>query len=107
MSTSRKLTVLLLDAALSSGAYAQSSGTKCGRTDCFSDASIRAEVQKKLNEQPSLRFFNIQVLAADHAVYLRGFVDTRVDRRQADAVARAVPGVSKVYNDLALNGNGN
>jgi osmotically-inducible protein OsmY len=107
MFTSRRLAVLLLAAALSSGALAESSGGKCASTDCLGDANIRAEVQKKLNEQPSLKFFDIHVMAADRAVYLSGIVDTRADRSRAAAIARAVPGVSKVYNDLALSGNGN
>jgi osmotically-inducible protein OsmY len=38
-------------------------------------------------------------------VYLEGLVDTEIDRSQADEIARAVPGVLQVHNELALNGN--
>jgi osmotically-inducible protein OsmY len=96
MLTCRNLTVLLAAAAVSLGAYADPKQE---------DAQIRAEVQKQINESPSLKFHNISVRSVDHVVYLQGLVDTRVDRNQAGAIARAVPGVKKVYNELALNGN--
>jgi osmotically-inducible protein OsmY len=97
MSTSRSLTVLMLAAVVAGSAYAKADGE---------DEKIRAEVQKQIDERPALRFYGISVRTFDHVVYLEGLVDTSFDRSQAEAIARAVPGVTKVYDKLELNGNG-
>ena len=67
---------------------------------------IRAEVQTQIDERPSLKFYGISVRTVDDVVYLEGLVDTSFDRNQAEAIARAVLGVTKVYDKLVLNGNG-
>jgi osmotically-inducible protein OsmY len=97
MVTTRHLTTLALAAVLSGAAYAQGSAD---------DAQINAEVQKQIREQPSLRFHNISVRTVDHKVYLQGLVDTRSEFQEAGLVAGSVPGVTKVYNGLGLDGNG-
>jgi len=99
MFTSRRLTVVALAAALSGAACADFLG------DNSQDASLRSEVVKQINARSSLRFFNLDVQAHDHAVYLEGLVDTGVDRDLAEQVALAVPGVSRVYNGLVIEGN--
>jgi osmotically-inducible protein OsmY len=96
MFTSRHLTILMFAAVLSGGAFAKHDAE---------DARIRAEVQKRINERPSLQFHNIAVGTVDHVVYLEGLVDTEIDWSQADEIARSVPGVSRVDNELVLNGN--
>ena len=40
----------------------------------------------------------------DHDVYLYGSVTSRMDSEQAEAIARAVPGVKNVYNGLGSFG---
>jgi osmotically-inducible protein OsmY len=70
------------------------------------DTQIRAEVTQRINERPVLRFANIDVQSFHNNVYLNGLVDTGAESAQAEAIARSVPGVSKVYNGLGLNGNG-
>ena len=70
------------------------------------DTQIRAEVTQRINERPVRRFANIDVQCFHHDVYLNGLVDTGAESAQAEAIARSVPGVSKVYNGLGLNGNG-
>jgi osmotically-inducible protein OsmY len=70
-----------------------------------SDQQVRAEVQAQINERPSLRFFNIVVYAFNREVYLKGLVDTMVDRDLAGAIADSVPGVKLVHNELAMNGS--
>ena len=105
MSKSARLYLLAVAAALSTSGCAQMFG-RCDSSDCAEDARIRAEVQKQMDESPSLRFFSIHVEAHNQAVYLEGLVDTRVDRNNATDLARAVPGVKMVYNELGLRGNG-
>ncbi|HEX4585262.1 MAG TPA: BON domain-containing protein [Burkholderiaceae bacterium] len=96
MITSRHLTTFALVAVLSGAAYAQGSAE---------DQQIRAEVQKQISEQPSLKFHNISVRTVNHVVYLGGLVDTRAERHQAGHIAGSIPGVTKVYNDVVLNAN--
>ena len=70
----------------------------------LSDRRVSAEVRSQINERPSLRFFNIVVYVVDRDVYLKGIVDTTVDRCMAGVIAGAVPGVKVVHNELALYG---
>jgi osmotically-inducible protein OsmY len=70
------------------------------------DAQIRAEVTQRINERPALRFANIDVQSFHRDVYLNGLVDTGAESAQAEAIARSVPSVRKIYNGLGLNGNG-
>jgi osmotically-inducible protein OsmY len=98
MSTiSRSLTALALAGVLSGGAYAATSPD---------DAQISAAVREQINEKPSLKFYNISVRTVHGVVYLEGLVDTTVDQGEAEAIAGAVPGVAKVYDELAVSGNG-
>lgn len=106
MSSFGRFNALMIASVLSTAALAQGSGQLCGSTGCADDARIRDQVQQQINQSASLRFHNIRVETVAHVVYLKGIVDTRVDRRQANAIARSVPGVERVYNDLVLNGNG-
>ena len=105
MFTSMRLTLVALAAALSGAACADFLGDNCGSPQCTQDVAIRSEVVKQINARSSLRFFNIDVQTYHHAVYLEGLVDTGVDRGMAEDVALAVPGVTKVYNGLVIEGN--
>jgi osmotically-inducible protein OsmY len=67
------------------------------------DAQIRAEVTRRINEKPELRSENIVVQSSDHDVYLSGLVETRMDSDEAGSIAQTVPGVRNVYNGLASN----
>ena len=69
----------------------------------LSDAQLRAEVSQQINDRPQLRFHNIDVQSFRHNVYLYGLVDTGTESADAEAVARSVPSVRRVYNGLALN----
>jgi osmotically-inducible protein OsmY len=71
----------------------------------LSDRQVSAEVRSQINERPSLRFFNIVVYVVDRDVYLKGIVDTPVDRCMAGVIAGAVPGVKVVHNELAMYGS--
>jgi osmotically-inducible protein OsmY len=104
MFTSTRLFLAGLTVALSAGACADFG--KCASAQCAEDARIRAVVMQRIDQRPSLRFFNIDVQASDRDVYLLGLVDTEIDRYQAEQVASAVPGVKRVYDGLELMGNG-
>jgi osmotically-inducible protein OsmY len=92
-----------LVAVLSAGACADFTGGQCASTECADDAKIQAEVKRQIDERSSLRFFNINVRTVNRVVYLEGLVDTNVDRGLAKEIARAVPDVKAVYDNLNLN----
>jgi osmotically-inducible protein OsmY len=100
---SRCVILLALTASLSGAGCAVFE--KC-ESACAEDARLRDEVSKQINARSSLRIFNIDIQTHRHAVYLGGLVDTEVDRGMAGDIAMAVPGVTRVYNGLALMGNG-
>ena len=68
------------------------------------DREIRAEVIRRIGQKPALATENIDVQSFDHNVYLYGSVTSRMDGEDAEAIARAVPGVKKVYNGLGSFG---
>ncbi len=105
MPRSPRLAAAALAGALSAGACAGLGG-HCATPQCAQDASLVAAVSQRINEHPSLRFFNLRIQASEGNVYLLGAVDTEVDRALAEDVARSVPGVRQVYNGLGLYGNG-
>ena len=105
MPFSHRLAAAALAGALSAAACAGLGGGHCATPDCEQDARLAAAVSQRINEHPSLRFFNLRIQASEGNVYLLGAVDTEVDRALAEDVARAVPGVRQVYNGLGLYGN--
>ncbi|HEX4584284.1 MAG TPA: BON domain-containing protein [Burkholderiaceae bacterium] len=105
MVTTMRVTLIALAAALSAAACAEFG--KCESAACIEDAKISGEVKRNIDERPSLRIFNIDVQASNRDVYLWGLVDGEMDRSRAEQIASAVPGVKKVYNGLAIMGNGN
>ena len=68
------------------------------------DSEIRAEVLRRIDEKPALATENIDVQSFDHNVYLYGSVTSRMDGEEAEAIARAVPGVNEVHNALGSLG---
>lgn len=98
MSMIRQLSVLVLAAVLSGAALA--------RMDSGEDARLRHAVLSEIDAHPALRIYHIGVHSDNGVVYLEGIVGTRIDRNEARDVARSVPGVRKVYNDLTLARNG-
>jgi osmotically-inducible protein OsmY len=99
-----RLLTVALATTLSASGCAYITG-HCEDPECADDARIRAQVSEQINARPSLRFFNIDIQTWHHNVYLRGLVDTEIDRDSAQRIALAVPGVKRVYNDLMINGS--
>lgn len=70
----------------------------------FTDREIRGEVMRRIDEKLVLGTQNISVQSFNHDVYLYGTADTRMESEEAEAIARTVPGVRKVYNGLGSLG---
>ena len=79
---------------------------KCG-TACPGDAEISAAVRARLDQHPELRAPNrLYVSTLDGVVYLSGEVATDLQRLDAEAIARATPGVTRVVDLINLEYNG-
>jgi osmotically-inducible protein OsmY len=66
------------------------------------DARTEAAVCRAFISDDALPAETINVAASDGAVTLRGSVDLPYQRDEAEAVARQVPGVSQVHNQLSV-----
>ena len=77
---------------------------KCGFAGCAGDADISAMVMSQLGHYAPL--YTIRVQTLDKVVYLRGQVDTDVERLLAVSVAGNVRGVSDVVDSISVNNIG-
>jgi osmotically-inducible protein OsmY len=66
------------------------------------DTAITTKVKSAIFNEPSLKVLKINVETQKSVVQLSGFADTRADMDKATEVARAVPGVRSVNNDMRL-----
>ena len=66
------------------------------------DATTTARVKSAIFQEPSLKSMQVSVETMQHVVQLSGFVDSTQARSKAGDVARAVPGVHSVRNDLIV-----
>jgi osmotically-inducible protein OsmY len=96
------LSVLALTAP---GCTAYDAYKKCGREGCEGDAQITQEIQQRFKQHPE---FGVQlhVKTTDRIVYLTGQVATDLQRADAESIARGVPQVREVINNIALSTSG-
>lgn len=66
------------------------------------DAAITAKVKTQLLRDPDVSGLQTQVETYKGQVQLSGFVDTPEQRAKAAEIARRVPGVKSVRNDLVV-----
>jgi osmotically-inducible protein OsmY len=76
---------------------------ECGLKECPADMDLSKSVQQKLDQHAELGApDSIRVMTIDHIVYLNGQVDGGLERRNAEAFAKQVPGVTKVVNNIVV-----
>ena len=68
------------------------------------DMKLSSQIERKMQSDSALGPDALRVQAADRVVYLNGCVDNWMEYYKAEAVARSVPGVAAVVNDLELRG---
>jgi hypothetical protein len=79
---------------------------KCG-SGCPGDAEMSAAVRARLYQHTELLAPNrVYVSTLDGIVYLSGQVATDTQRLDAEDIARATPGVTRVVNTIALEFQG-
>ncbi|MFM0322883.1 BON domain-containing protein [Caballeronia glebae] len=66
------------------------------------DAALAARVKAALSADPGLKPLPVSVATYRGVVQLSGYVDSEVQIQKALAVARGVPGVQSVSNELHL-----
>jgi osmotically-inducible protein OsmY len=66
------------------------------------DTAITTKVKSAIFNEPSLKVLKINVETYKSVVQLSGFADTRADMDKATDLARAVPGVRSVKNDMRV-----
>lgn len=67
------------------------------------DIKLSSDVQRAIDTHPALQMDLLRVQASNRVVYLNGIVDTWVEYYDAENAARAVPGVARVVNKLAIS----
>ena len=73
-----------------------------GTGEHFDDIVITTKVKSAVFGEPSLRSAEINVESFKEVVQLHGFVSSQADINRAVEVARRVPGVKSVKNDMRL-----
>jgi osmotically-inducible protein OsmY len=76
--------------------------TKEGTGEYVDDTVITTKVKAAIFNEPTLKVFQINVETFKGTVQLSGFVNSRTDISKAVEVARGVPGVTAVRNDIRL-----
>jgi len=100
------LTLLIATTASLGGCAALETLHKCG-SGCPGDAELSAAVRARLYQHTELLAPNsVYVSTLDGIVYLSGQVATDTQRLDAEDIARATPGVTRVVNTIALEFQG-
>lgn len=66
------------------------------------DVTITARVKTEMVRDATVKARDINVDTVNGVVYLTGFVDSTRERERAEALARSVPGVTGVHNQLQV-----
>jgi len=66
------------------------------------DKEIAAKIKTDLYKDHDVKGTEVKVTSLNGIVQLSGFVDTELARQRAEEIARSVPGVIEVHNNLLL-----
>jgi osmotically-inducible protein OsmY len=103
---SRQLCIIGLCFILTAG-LASCADFECAPEYCLSDAKITEDVRAALNGHPEFGPpGELQVRTINGVVYLNGLVNSEMERRSAEAIARQVPKVKDVVNSLSPRNGG-
>jgi osmotically-inducible protein OsmY len=101
--TTRKPIYVIALASVLTAALGGCADFRAGRTQSTADANITADVEAKLNQMSDLGPpGSIDVQTLNHVVYLNGYVDVGLEKRNAESVAMQVPGVTNVVDGIAV-----
>lgn len=94
-------------AALLAGSVLVTGGCAVGRDQStvgqfVDDSAITTQVKAKFAESPVVSAMAIKVITLNGTVQLSGFAKNETERSTAESIARAVPNVKSVKNDIVL-----
>jgi len=98
---------LSLIVSLGLGAVVMANGCASKKSHCaagksIDDKTVETKVKSNLLSDPDVKGLAINVEACAGRIWLSGFVDTLAQKNRATELAREVPGVNSVKNDLAV-----
>src|SRR5256884_6131533 len=79
-----------------------STATRESTGQVIDDSAITTKVKKAIFDEPTLKVTQISVETYKSVVQLSGFVNSYSEIATAGSVARSVPGVSSVKNDIRV-----
>jgi osmotically-inducible protein OsmY len=91
-----------LSLAVGTGSGCAGTATKPSTGEYIDDGVVTARVKAALLRDKATPGTDIQVETFRGVVQLSGFVSTEVEKAHATEVARAVPGVQQVVNNITL-----
>lgn len=107
-SAQRLIVASLLALATASTVYAadkmhtDKAADKSTTAQYLDDASITANIKAKHAEDKSVRVTAIGVETKNGVVQLSGFTPSAVEKARAEEIAKTVPGVKSVKNDIII-----
>lgn len=102
MTSLKRLAGIFIAASILSTLGCASSASHESTGQVIDDSAITTKVKTAIFNEPSLKVTQISVETYKSVVQLSGFVDTTAQMGTATSVARSVPGVVSVKNDLRL-----
>ena len=98
----KRFTTFFFAVALASALGCASTRTQEGTGEYVDDTVITSKVKSAIFGEPTLKSAEINVETFKGIVQLSGFVNSVADQRKALDLARSVPGVKSVKDDMRL-----
>lgn len=99
---SKVLSAAFLAVTLATAVGCASTSQQSGTGEYVDDTVITTKVKAAIFNEPTLKSAEINVETYKGVVQLSGFVNSQADINKAVSLARSVPGVSGIKNDMRL-----
>ena len=103
----QKITALAFSAVLVSLSACAASDTKESTGQYVDNSVLTAKVKTAIFNEPTLKSSEITVQSFKGEVQLSGFVSSIEQTNKAVEVAKTIPGVTSVKNDMRVKGSNN
>jgi len=107
MNLFQKITVLLISGVLISLTACAASDTKESTGQYVDNSVLTAKVKTAIFNEPTLKSSEITVQSFKGEVQLSGFVSSIEQTNKAVDIAKTIPGVTSVKNDMRVKGSNN
>lgn len=107
MTLIKKISVLIFSGVLISLAACAATETKESTGQYVDNSVLTAKIKTAIFNEPSLKSSEITVQTFKGEVQLSGFVSSIEQTNKAVEVAKAIPGVTSVKNDMRVKGSSN